>query len=163
MFQIRTIKITLVASIALFAGLVAFTNITDYQSNFAFVQHVLLMDTIFEGSQLMYRSIESPTLHHIFYSLIIATEALVALLCAYGAWQLWKVRKGTISQFNEARLWANYGLTLGFLLWFVGFMVIGSEWFAMWQSESWNGQEAAFKFVVMLLLTLIFLNQKEES
>ena len=38
------------------------------------------------------------------------------------------------------------GTTLGFLVWFTGFLVIGGEWFAMWQSATWNGQEAAFRF-----------------
>ena len=41
-------KTAMVAAIALFASLVAFGNVTDYSTNFAFVQHVLSMDTIFE-------------------------------------------------------------------------------------------------------------------
>jgi predicted small integral membrane protein len=30
-----------------------------------------------------------------------------------------------------------------FMLWFFMFMVIAGEWFAMWQSKTWNGQAAA--------------------
>jgi hypothetical protein len=40
-------KTAMVAAIALFASLVAFGNITDYGTNWAFVQHVLSMDTVF--------------------------------------------------------------------------------------------------------------------
>ncbi|WP_017443809.1 DUF2165 family protein [Gayadomonas joobiniege] len=162
MHQIRTIKTVLVASMALFASLVAFNNITDYQSNFAFVQHVLMMDTTFEGNRLMYRAIESQLLHHLFYLLIILAEAMVGLLCGYGAWKLWQAKDAPEGQFKVAKKFANLGLTLGVLLWFVGFMTIGAEWFAMWQSQSWNGQDAAFKFIVILFLTLLFLNQSEE-
>jgi predicted small integral membrane protein len=31
-------------------------------------------------------------------------------------------------------------------LWFGGFMVIGGQWFASWQSKQWNGRESAFMF-----------------
>jgi len=53
------------------------------------------------------------------------------------------------------------GAGLGFLLWFTGFMVIGGEWFAMWQSKEWNGVPSAFRFDVILLLVLIFVMQKD--
>ena len=42
---IRLAKIAMVAGLGLYALLVVFGNITDYGSNFAFVQHVLSMDT----------------------------------------------------------------------------------------------------------------------
>jgi predicted small integral membrane protein len=32
----------------------------------------------------------------------------------------------------------------------------------MWQSPSWNGQEAAFRFYLTILVVLIFVNQKAE-
>ena len=52
------------------------------------------------------------------------------------------------------------GAALGFLVWFFGFMVIGGEWAAMWQSKVWNGQEAAFCFS-MTLLGVLSLNQDD--
>ncbi len=163
MQQLRIIKTVLVSAVALFALLVAFNNITDYGSNFAFVQHVLRMDTTFEGNQLMYRAIDVPAVHHIAYAVIIFCEALAGILCAYGAWQLWKARKAEQSEFNKSKALANYGLTLGIVLWFTGFMTVGAEWFLMWQSSTWNGQAAAFKFIVILFLVLFFLNQKEHE
>ena len=36
-------------------------------------------------------------------------------------------------------------------MWFVGFVVVGGEWFLMWQSATWNGQEAAFRFYLTVL------------
>jgi predicted small integral membrane protein len=42
-------------------------------------------------------------------------------------------------------------------------MVVGGEWFQMWQSPSWNGQEAAFRFYLTILAVLIFINQKDED
>lgn len=49
---IRLSKALLVCAIALFATLVAFGNITDYGSNFAFVRHVFMMDTIFPDATI---------------------------------------------------------------------------------------------------------------
>ncbi|MEP1554556.1 MAG: DUF2165 domain-containing protein [Paraglaciecola sp.] len=161
MNHLRVIKVILVASVALFAGLVALNNITDYGSNFAFVQHVMSMDTTFEGNELRYRAINSPFLHNAFYWVIIATEAGVCVLCGLGAWKMWKAIDGDKKQFNIAKKLANTGLTLGIILWFTGFMTVGAEWFLMWQSPTWNGQAAAFKFIVILFFVLMFNNQNE--
>ena len=75
MLVIRVAKILAVASVATFATLVAFGNVSDYDTNFAFVQHVLSMDTIFERSTIRYRAITDPALQRAAYALIIAAEA----------------------------------------------------------------------------------------
>jgi predicted small integral membrane protein len=74
MLAIRAAKV-MVAAIALFASLVTFGNLTDYNTNLAFVQHVLSMDTIFAFSTIKWRAITDPALQHAAYTLIIATEA----------------------------------------------------------------------------------------
>jgi predicted small integral membrane protein len=157
MIMTRAAKITMVAAIALFATIVVFGNITDYGTNFAFVQHVLSMDTIFERSTIRYRAIESPALHHLAYAIIIATEALTAVLCWIGAYALARRLYADAAAFNRAKAFAVAGLTLGFLLWQVGFMTIGGEWFGMWQSKSWDGVPSAFRFVMVIVAVLIFL------
>jgi len=157
MVVIRLAKIAMVAAIALFATIVAFGNITDYGTNFAFVQHVLSMDSIFERSTIRYRAIESPVLHHLAYALIIAAEALTALLCWIGAYALLRNLRADARAFNRAKAYAVAGLTLGFLLWQVGFMTIGGEWFGMWQSKSWDGVPSAFRFVMVIVAVLIFV------
>ena len=60
MIETRIVKIVMVGSLALFAGLVTFDNLTDYETNYAFVRHVLSMDTTLPGNALMHRSIASP-------------------------------------------------------------------------------------------------------
>jgi predicted small integral membrane protein len=54
---------------------------------------------------------------------------------------------GTIATagFMRAGTLAVVGLTVGLLLYMVGFVTIGGEWFAMWQSATWNGQQKAFE------------------
>lgn len=134
---IKYSKIVLVWSVALFATLVGFNNLTDYGSNYGFVFHVLKMDTTFPDNNLMWRAIESPFIHHTAYILIISVEAIVALLCWVGGWRLLRAVKGA-DNFNEAKDIAILGLTLGMPLWFTGFITVGGEWFVMWQSKIWN-------------------------
>ena len=43
------------------------------------------------------------------------------------------------------------------------FMVVGGEWFAMWQSRIWNGEEGAFRFYLTILAVLIFVNQRDDG
>jgi predicted small integral membrane protein len=62
MTETRIVKIVMVGSLALFAGLVTFDNLIDYETNYAFVRHVLSMDTTPPGNALMHRSIASPSL-----------------------------------------------------------------------------------------------------
>ena len=43
----RFSKVALVWAVAFFASVVVFNNLTDYDSNYRFVNHVLKMDTTF--------------------------------------------------------------------------------------------------------------------
>ena len=163
MIVIRAAKVVMVAAIALFATLVAFGNVTDYGTNFAFVQHVLSMDTIFQDSKIGYRAIASPALHHAAYAVIIAAEAATALLCWIGAAALLRSIRADAATFHRAKTYAVLGLTLGFLLWQVGFMTVGGEWFGMWQSSQWNGVPSAFRFVVVIAAVLIFVAMRDDE
>jgi len=160
---IRAAKAAMVAAIALLASLVAFGNVTDYGTNFAFVQHVLSMDSIFPGSTITYRAITSPALHHAAYAIIIVAEAATAVLCWIGAAKLFRRIASDARTFNRAKTFAVAGLTLGFLLWQVGFMSIGGEWFGMWMSGQWNGVPSAFRFVVVIAAVLIFVALPDED
>ena len=163
MIAIRAAKIAMVAAIALFATLVSFGNLTDYWTNFAFVRHVLSMNTIFPNSEIGYRAIASPVLHHFAYALIIAAETLTAVLCWMGAIALLRALRAGAAGFQRAKTFAVLGLTLGFLLWQAGFMTIGGEWFGMWQSQQWNGVPSAFRFVMVILGVLIFVVLRDDE
>ena len=63
-------------------------NITDYDSNYQFARHVLMMDSTFAGNHVMWRAVNSPAVHTAFYLSIIAWESVTMLLCWWGALQL---------------------------------------------------------------------------
>jgi predicted small integral membrane protein len=154
---VRLSKALLVCAIALFASLVAFGNITDYGTNFAFVRHVFMMDTLFPDATITYRAIHAPWLHQVGYIGIIVLETLTAILCWIGGIRLLCGLKLPAALFNRSKSFAIAGLTLGFLTWQVAFMSVGGEWFGMWMSKQWNGVPDAFRFFVTILLVLIYL------
>jgi predicted small integral membrane protein len=39
-------------------------------------------------------------------------------------------------------------------------MVAGGQWFASWQSNEWNGREAAFMFYTQIALVFLILLHK---
>ncbi len=157
---IRFSKTLLLLSTAIFFTLVVFNNLIDYNSNYQFVEHVLSMDTTFEGNNLMWRAITNPVIHNIFYWIIIAWELLVAVYCWIGTANCFRFYKD--KKFEWGLRPGIVGLTFGLLLWFLAFITIGGEWFAMWQSDIWNGQDAAFRMFAINGITLLFLMFKDE-
>jgi predicted small integral membrane protein len=159
----RSTKIIMCLCLAVFAGLCAGDNVWDYGANFDFVRHVLSMDTTFHDSLIMGRALTTSALWHAGYWLIIAGEALTGVLFALGAWAMWQARHAPASVFQRAKHCSIAGALAGFLVWFFGFMVVGGEWFAMWQSRIWNGEESAFRFYLTILAVLIFVNQRDDG
>jgi predicted small integral membrane protein len=161
MIEARIAKIVMVGSLALFALLVTFDNLIDYDTNYQFVSHVLSMDTTFPWNGLLYRRVTSPDLWRAVYALIILGEGLTGLSLAIAAVVLLRHLRSDAAQFNCAKRLVHVGAALGFLVWFFGFAVVGSEWFQMWQSQTWNGQAAGFRFYMTILVVLIFVNQND--
>jgi len=158
---LRLGKVAVVATIAALASVVAFGNITDYGSNFAFVRGVMSMDTIFPDSRIAWRAVTSPAWHHAAYLLIILTELAVACFCWTGAVAMARCMGADADGFHQSKRIAIAGLTLGFLLWQFGFAVVAAEWFGMWMSEQWNGQESAFRFAMVILGALVFVGMRD--
>lgn len=158
----RLAKIAMTGSLAAFALLVAFNNLTDYGSNFLFVRHVLSMDTTFAGNRLLYRAIEAPLAWHLSYALIIAGEAATGIVLTAATVALSRALRAEGRVFERAKMLVHLGVMLGFLVWFSGFLVIGGEWFAMWQSKIWNGQEPAFRFFLTMIAVLVYVAQRDD-
>ena len=158
---LRVAKSLLVFGVAIFYTFVVFNNLTDYDSNYEFVRHVLMMDSTFPGNHGMWRAINSPAMHTAFYVAIIAWEFATMLLCWWGGVRLAWLIDASDSDFQQAKDVAIWALTLSLLMWLVAFLGIGGEWFLMWQSRVWNGQEAAFRNFTVVGLVLLFVAQRE--
>jgi predicted small integral membrane protein len=157
----RTVKVLLVFGVAVFYSLVVFNNITDYGSNYEFVRHVMMMDSTFPGNRGMWRAINTPALHTAFYLSIISWEALTMILCWWGAIRMARDLRGTVAAFQQAKRISIAALALSLLMWLVAFLAAGGEWFLMWQSKSWNGQDAAFRMFTVVGIVLLFVAQPD--
>lgn len=162
--MIRVAKLLLLTGIALFYTLVVFNNLTDFGTNAQFVRHVLLMDTTLPGNGGMWRSISSPAVDRIFYCSIIAWEMITGVLLWWGIIRLLRTLRRPAAAFNAAKFLPVLALTLSLLMWLVAFLTVGGEWFLMWQSHAWNGQEEAFRcFTVCGIVFLALLHPDTDA
>lgn len=147
----------------LFGLFVFMGNLMDYDSNYQFVKHVLSMDTTFEGNALMWRAITVPWVWTVGYIGIILAEGAFAALGLIGGVKLFLRRDADAATYNSVRGWGYSAYGIGFAIWFIGFIVIGSEWFAMWQSSSWNGKDTAMPLAILWAGFAVLLAQNEPS
>jgi predicted small integral membrane protein len=158
---LRMAKTALVFGVAIFYSFVVLNNITDYDSNYQFIRHVLMMDSTFPGNHLMWRAMNSPAWHTAFYFSIIVWEFATMLLLWWAGIRLAKAFHQNASIFRAAANFAIAGLTLSLLMWLVAFLAVGGEWFLMWQSKTWNGQDAAFRMFTVIGIVLLVVIQPD--
>ena len=144
----RVVVGVLTAISALQLALITIGNITDYDTNHAFVQHVFAMDTTFKSPAVMWRAITSPGLVTAAYVLIIIWEGLaaIALIAAVVAW---------IRGSEQARRLSSLGWLMEAMLFGGGFIAIGGEYFEMWESSKWNGLTPALQNLIIASVGLI--------
>jgi len=158
---LRIAKLALVFAVAIFYTFVVLNNTTDYNSNYQFVRHVFMMDSTFPGNHGMWRAVNSPAWHTAFYLSIIAWETVTMILSWWGGILMARSLHKTATAFQQAKRVAISALTVGLLMWFVAFLSVGGEWFLMWQSKTWNGQDAAFRMFTVIGIILLFVVQLE--
>ena len=146
----------LTATVAFYMTLVAFGNIMDFGTNQQFVQHVLTMDTTFKDPDLMWRAVESSVLQNAAYVAVIVWETLAAVVLLVATW-FW-ITGLRRDAYERARAASSVGLVMVLLLFGMGFLAIGGEWFAMWQSADWNGLDAAARNVGLAAFTLLVVH-----
>jgi predicted small integral membrane protein len=152
-----------VFAVAGFYSLVVLNNTTDYNSNYQFVRHVLMMDSTRSGNGGMWRALNSPAWHVSFFISIILWETFTTIFCWWGGVNLARALRGTAGAFNQAKRVAIIALTCALLMWLVAFLSIGGEWFLMWQSKTWNGQDAALRMFTVIGIVLLFVAQPDSE
>jgi predicted small integral membrane protein len=158
----RWIKIGFGISIGLYMMLVCINNITDYGTNFQFVSKVSAMEDVFSRDKNGWRSVNNFFLQHMFYVIIIVWEILITMLVGTGVRKMIGKIGANTADFTSSGKWLRTGLFLGVILWFTIFVSLGGEWFLMWQSKTWNGQQTAFLLTICFMLFLMHQNQQDD-
>lgn len=161
----------LVGCNALYILLVSFGNITDFGTNYAFVQHVLSMDTTNFGDpagqdldpRVMWRAITDPTIWMIAYIGVIIWESIAAIVLV-AALVCWIVAFAKRQHgYDTAKALSTIGLLMIVALFFAGFITVGGEWFNMWRSTQWNGLDPAFRNSVLAAITLVLIHTTSQA
>lgn len=159
----RAAKIALVAGVALLYSLIIIGNLADPGVNYQFVRHVLMMDTISPGKHNLWRAIDAPWAHVAFYIGILAWELANAVLVWWGAVRMLRARGAPAAEFQSAIRFSEGALAFSLMLWLVAFLAVGGEWFLMWQSPAWNGQQAAARNFLVVGMVMLLIAQPEKD
>jgi predicted small integral membrane protein len=153
----KLLKIALVAGVALVMTITTINNILMPAATYGAIALALSMETTFKNPMEIWRAIVSPGLLWVIAVIIIAAEALGAVLCWVGAARMWGAR-ASAAQFNQSKSTALFGLTFVGLFYFLGWLVIANEWFGMWQSTKMNVLQDAFRLFGEAILIAIWVN-----
>lgn len=156
----RTATSVFILMIASYYLLVAFDNITDptnpNASNWPFVQGVLSGDGVPPDSGFEWRFITATWVQALAYIGVIAGETLTGIILLIAGVQGLR-RARSCPEWGRAQRWTYLGGILGLAVFFLGFMVIGGNWFIMYLNSKWNGMEPAFQNAVMTTLMLMLV------
>jgi len=81
----------------------------------------------------------------------------------WGAARLARAFSAPADTFHHAKSVAVAALSLALLMWLVAFLGVGGEWFLMWQSKTWNGQDAAFRMFTVIGIVLLLLAKPDSD
>jgi predicted small integral membrane protein len=160
--SIRYLKIALVGLVGLLGLFYVAGNIANWSAGVGAVAYVVGMQEHAIYPSHIFPTIGNPALVSIAYLLILLGESLVGVLSLKGAWDLWRVRHANSETFNAAKAYAVLGTGMAVVVWFGGFIVIGSGLLQMWQTQlGSNSFHDAFIFAAMGGLVLLFVSQPD--
>lgn len=162
---IRYFKTLLVAFVAFHGLHWGLVNFYLWQTNFTEISPVLALEGTWGWPGNDLRAVTNPLLASVIIAVLYLSELSVGIFCALGVKNLWSARAGPNAGFHNAKKYAVAGCTMALVIWFGFFIIVGGDWFLMWQSEVGGFSLAlAFKYVGSIGLVLLFLlNQSFEE
>ncbi len=156
--MIRTVKIGLIASVALWGFIGALGNILDWSQALGAVAAVTSMAT-FEGGADSWQATTSPIIMWAGALFIMLSKLATGMMCAIGAARMWQSRGGGAADFAAAKAIALAGCGIAVIMLFGGFLVIAESWFELWRSEGLirMALDDAFRYAGIISLIAIFV------
>ncbi len=153
---LRIIKVLLALSAAAWGITGGLKNLADYEGAVGLTAFLLSV----EGTESI-RAISFPPLTHLSFAFVWGSKFATGILCALGAFELWKTRSSSSNEFTAAKEKVYLGIGISIFMLFFGFMVmVGTVFspFAITELRTSYFQFATFQLVglgmVMLFLTL---------
>ncbi|MDF7665490.1 DUF2165 domain-containing protein [Bifidobacterium sp. ESL0745] len=114
------------------------------------------MDTLPPTNTVLWRALPYPALWIVSYLFLICCEFAITITGFIGTYKLIRAVNKSDAEFSKAKTCGYIMFILSILIWYGGFEIIGSEWFDMWQSKTWNGQPIAMEITNIMIGFLIF-------
>jgi len=161
--MLRTMKVFLVLSVALWGLVGAFQNLMNWDDTIGAVTVATSMTT-FEGGAESWQATSSPIVIWIGAFFIVIAKIAAGVLCMFGAHKMWNARRGDSAAFSAAKELALAGCAIALLMLFGGFIVVAETWFEMWRSEALRSAslESAFRYGGMITLIALFVGIRDE-
>ncbi|MFA8298974.1 MAG: DUF2165 family protein [Hyphomicrobiales bacterium] len=160
----RLIILLYTFALALYFSLIVFNNLADYNSNFLSVKGILDMSEVIKDS-IAWRSIESPYIHHTFYILIIIFEFIIAVLYWIGFIDMIRTFRRSWIERPSAFKWVSASSFIVLLIFLLGFVVIGGEFFLSYRSATINsvipGMRISTIIIFYIILQIPYLSRME--
>ena len=160
--MIRLIKCVAACIVGLIGLLAFLDNAFNLQSGFAAIEFVV------SGAEQPYYKIIGPTISSpaiiwiAFFSIMI-TELAVGVLGFWGLANMLKTRSADSHEFQQSKHKVLLGASIGMLLWYGAFVVIGELYFQFWQTEAGLGSaEGAFRYGTICAVLFLFISKKDD-
>lgn len=154
--MIKLVKISLMASIALWGLIGGVTNLMDYYGGYRSVAYVFSMTGASDVPGL-WRAIENPFLIHIGFAFIWISKLATGLLCSISTVQLWQNRNSTASDFNASKSYGIVGASISIFMLFFGFIVLSGSYFELWRDINLGAVAHQFAFIYLASMGIIVL------
>ncbi len=161
--MLRTTKVFLILSVALWAFAAALQNIVNWDDTILGVSVATTMST-FEGGAESWQATSNPIVIWTGAFFIILAKIATGVLCVIGAHNMWHARHSDSTTFSVAKELALVGCAIALFMLFAGFIVVAETWFEMWRSEEMRSAalETAFRYAGMITLIALFVGMRDE-
>lgn len=86
------------------------------------------------------------------------------ICCSLGAWQMWRMRRASAEEFQNAKRWVMMGCICFLLLFFSGFIYLAGQFFGGWRTELGSASASgAFQLGASVVLLTLFINLRDEQ
>ena len=161
--MLRTIKVGLITTVALWGLVGALGNILDWGQALGAVAAVTSMAT-FEGGAESWQATTNPVVIWVGALFIMLSKLAVGFMCAVGSVRMWQSRSNNGADFAASKAIALSGCAVAVIMLFGGFGVIAESWFELWRSEGpiRMALPDAFRYAGMIALIAIFVAMPDE-
>jgi len=157
---VRIIKIILIVLVGLWGLIGGLGNLASTESGFAATAEVV--GATGRGGVADWQRIESPLLIWAAWALLPIGKLATAVLCLYGAWQMWLSRRSPEIEFNAAKAFGLLGCGIAIAMMFGIFVVAANTYFRLWQAEqAARVMPIAFGYISSIGIIALFVNQPD--